>query len=255
MYEAENNPTSQKRINPLLVVFLITQIIIIALLAISLPKLFQDPMISGNDFAAQSKITIEGLRNTFPSLKQEDADIIEWALLGVVKESFPDVSLSESRANMRNVEEITFDYQQITHISFLADIPDLQLSYRVFYDYSPINNNPYMTPNDSIIVLCAQGETEVIYSNSNCRDIYGQITRNSIAAHYLTYLNSSDFSAYIFDDDLTTVIIYVDAESIDTSREQEVVSITKERIRKLGVDPELFKYRFMTLDDLTYYNP
>lgn len=248
----ENGHNENKiKINPIVAVFIIFQIIFILAIVISAPKLFQDNEIGAGDYDKQPKVTIQDLK-TVLSGHPEKADAIERSLLDIIQNNTNDVNLKSSVATMRDLKEIYFDHENLHHLSFIADIPDLSQSYQIFYEYSDDENNPYLSQNDTIIPLCLSEYETKLYPEFVCKDLYEQTTRNAIVAKYLSYFNFDYFSAYIDLSDIFEIVINPISDNVSDVESSSYINTIKDNISSLGISAEIFNYHIVQPEDLNY---
>ena len=197
--------------------------------------------IDPGDYARIPSITIEGLPSDISSL---DKEIIESELLKIVKQNTEGVNLAETKAIVRSdfLKTHFFENQNLNYISAIVDLPAIEQSYQIFHEYSKDENNKYLYPNDTVIILCITDPDEIIYSNFACNDIYDQQTRNSLVGKYIDYLEFDNFYAYISPDNINEITIHVLQGDMDDSTINKYTREVKSAIESLGIKPELFSY-------------
>lgn len=240
------------KINPLMMAFIVFQMIFVIILIVSLPNLFQDNKISAGDYNAQPKVSIEGLQEILPTSSADKVGVIERSLLEIIKNNVNEVNLGESVATVRDVNGQYFSYENVYFLSFIVDIPALKQSYQMFYQDSSDEYSEYIGPDDTIIPLCLGEYEEKIYSEFNCKDIYDQTTRNVIVSKYLSFFGFENFSAFI---DLTEpydVRINPIAGDISGGDSRLYINMIKEKISSLGISPEMFRYSVVQPEEIDY---
>lgn len=246
------NDNIKIKINPIAAIFVVVQVIFILAIIISAPKLFKDDEISAGDYNEQPKVVIENLGTIF-SGSSERVETIERSLLGIIQNNTNNVNLKSAIATMRDVKESYFSYENLHHLSFIVDIPDLSQSYQIFYEYSDDENNQYISINDSIIPLCLSEYETKVYPEFECKDLYEQTTRNAIVAKYLPYFNFDYFSAYVNPSNIFEIIISpIGSDTINDIDSNSYIDMVKEKISSIGISPEIFEYRIISLKEITY---
>lgn len=240
------------KINPIVAIFIAIQVIFILAIIISVPKLLEDNEISAGDYNEQPKVAVEDLE-TILSGSSEEVETIERSLLGIIQNNINNVNLKSTIAIMRDIKESYFSYENLHHLSFVVDIPDLSQSYQIFYEYSDDENNQYISINDSIIPLCLSEYETKVYTEFECKDLYDQTTRNAIVAKYLPYFNFDYFSAYMNPSNIFEIIINpIGGDTINDIDSNLYIDMVKEKISSIGISPEIFEYRIISLEEITY---
>lgn len=250
-----DNSNNLKDVNYPLLIFIAVQIVFIIMAAASIiPLLSKSDKIPAGDYASQPSVTIENLSQAIPDFPSNNTEELQHLLLSIIQINDSNVNLVDSRAIVREGTVINkyFHGPNLNYISAVIDIPEISQSYQLFYQYSNDPSNIYIDPNDSIIFLCVADETNVIYSDFDCTDIYSQTTRNSIISKYLKYVEFDDFMASTGQniDDIT--IFPVDFNRVN---EDDFIKQTKEAVRSFGISPDLFSYRVLSADEYNFIRP
>lgn len=261
----ENNNQSQSnyRLKPLPAVFILFQIVLVLLLAFSVPKLFQNDKITDTPSEGLSaKIT-----NASSAIPEEYSDwtkMIEWALLNTITENNGNEKLFENQASAKIREDSIrtqyFADDSTNYVRAIVDIPEYKQSYEVFLIYpdnqNSVNMVEYSNPDieKPYSILCLKEKADVIYPGFECQDSPDYSTRQKIAAKALALFDFDYFSVYPDPSDPNKIIInpsvtYENSEAVKAKYIKE----TKNAIESLGISPEIFNYYVLTTDDAEYY--
>lgn len=242
----EDGGSSFVKVNYPLLIFVILQIIFIVLCAVSLPKIFVSNRADEGNFANLPRITIDGSSEILP----KEVDVMEWILLDAVKENVSEVAFGEADAVIRDesVKKQYFELPNIYYYSAIVDIPDLNQSYWVFYEYSDEENNINLSANNQYLAMCIVDPEEIVYRDFDCKSQYGQLTYNAIAKKYLGWSNFDNIIVEVSDDYGEIQIIIINDE--DNSNNEKYINEVKEKIRSLGIYPEIFEYNVIPSSEI-----
>ncbi len=230
-----------KKINYPILILILIQILFIILVIVSIKGLFTEERIDPDDITRQPSVNIESLSSKIPALNADSISSIEHELLNIVGKNITDIDFIESKAIIRDesIHSHFFETENLGEVNFIVDIPDLEQSYQLFYEYSPDENNSYLESNDRIIALCVE-PSEVKYQDFNCNDLYSQGTRNFIIEKYLNFADFDNFYAEVTGKNHDQITINLNwREETDG---EEYIREAKEMVSSLGSSPDLFKY-------------
>ncbi len=242
-----------KRINPLALVFIIFQVILLVAIIITIIWVNSDK-IADNDATRYEKIpelTIKDLAKKAPSLSEQEIAGIQKKLFQIVSANTTTINVDKIEATIRDdkTHEQKFEHDA-KYLNMIIDIPSLKQSYQVFY-----STNAIIDPDITTFVLCLDEHTEAIYGDFNCKTTDNESIRETIVSSYLNYFNFEYFSVYIDSKDPETIIIspsvtYNNSESTKASFIKEV----KDAIDSLGMYPNAYEYYVRTAKDVNYKN-
>ena len=227
--------------NPATLAFIAVQLLFLVLALVSL-----------HNFASE-KTAIESNSPTVSQVALANPGVLKYTggqLETIKKELFRLVEVNtENAASFKNptakiredaIYRESFSSKNIEYLSFIVDIPDLEQSYQVFHEWSTIKDNPNALPNESVIVLCLE-DSQKIYENFDCKDIYGQRTRTPRLFRYLAWHNFDGLFISYPDSTQQNIAVNVLGEKDD----DEVAHIqeVKDYITTLGLNPEGPSYR------------
>ena len=144
-------------------------------------------------------------------------------------------------------EDISSNYESI-----IVDIPDVQGSYRIYYEKSDerTRNGALNERAAEVIVTCLSDYDEKIYDNYKCRDKFDGLGHGVIVQEYLNYNNFEDFYAYIDEGDLSKIKIVSRYYNHTAEQDAKYVEEVKKFVESLGISPELFEYYIVPVDEL-----
>lgn len=134
-----------------------------------------------------------------------------------------------------------FDKIDVNYIYFIADIPNLNQTYQIKYEWS---NNPFDTNlsiNNRLMVMCPN-EEQLSYDGFECKDDYNQNGDSLIMYEYISKNSFSGFEVVLPSNFSQEVVISDFKIKLLEKSEAEAISELKDFIKKLGIDAERFKY-------------
>ena len=99
-------------------------------------------------------------------------------------------------------------------------------------------------------MLCLDDNYEIKYPDFECKAIYPPETRTRIVSDYLQFYSFDNFT--VGGDGQTNVIINPINTKIDSQQLEDFKNQTKQLIDSLGVSHQIFNYKIIGLEDLTY---
>lgn len=247
------NIRDRSNINYSILAFAVFQLmLVISLIVLSASYFSKDDKIEEGDYKTQPHIHIENLTGFIADSPAGYDDVIDALLLDIVQKNVPDINISEAKAEIRGgtAHSHYFERPNINYFSAIIDIPVIEQSYQLFYQYSNEEQNEFLSPNDSIIFLCIEDSLDIIYPDFDCKDIYSQKTRNAIAAKYLQFFKFGQFSAGINSKNYELVKIF--PNNFNQVDDKAFLEEVKQAIQFLGISPELFDYYIIQPEDITY---
>lgn len=234
-----------KQSNLILAVFISFQLLLIILVAVSLPRLFFNDKIGEIEINRQPQIVVNDLLDDIPSLYTDNINHIQRALFNTVKQNHPEISTSlSSTIRSDSIKTHTFEQLNSGFFSAIFDIPEIHQSYQVYYGHTSITGNE--APNDFISILCAPDAT-------NCKDLASQPSKYDIVSRYLKLFNFNYFSTFIKNDEPSKVYINPTKRDVSEAETNSYLQETKNTIESLGVSPDLFTYEIIKPSDLNYF--
>ena len=132
-----NISAKKVEINPFVIGGVIFAVVAIILLIISLISLLKT-----NDLGPVTRI--DNFTSVYDNLSQDDQNMIFGNLYGMIAKNVPEgVEIPESGALIRE-GTAEYDYDESTRVyygNFVVDIPSIEQSYRVQFEWSPVDNN------------------------------------------------------------------------------------------------------------------
>lgn len=231
-------------INYLVVLFVLLQVVFCVVCVNSISALMTDGKVGVDDYVDKFSVDIKDINELQDGLTADQISTIQRSLLDVVRRNASQINLSSNDAEVRDgsVMKHHFNYQDLSFVSAILDIPSLEQSYQVFYEYSNDSNNRFLSPNESAIILCLEDQDEIIYEGFECNNIYDVKVRNRIVAKYIKYFSFSDFIVNVDTDNFETVNIYVIVDGASEQDKERYVESVRGAIRSLGISPDLFRY-------------
>ncbi len=159
------NLVERMKANPLITGFIVFGAIVIILLVVTLINLLRD-----NEFGTE--IRIDNLTSEYQNLPKIRQDLIFNNLYETIAFNSPDgMEIPKSGAIVRE-GSAKYDYNETTKVyygDFIVDIPNIEQSYRIQFEWSPINNNQSLG-GYPVVITCLKKEFQ-IYPNFVCKDI------------------------------------------------------------------------------------
>ena len=139
-----------------------------------------------------------------------------------------------------------------TFLTATIDVPDLEQSYQIFYEYygGEIEWEPDL--HEFLVISCLYDSDRIIYPDFDCKDRYGQEMYNSIVARYINQFSFDQFSAFVKDNDFSTVQINPIKENPTPEEKESYIKETKAAVESLGVPAETLQYYVLQPNDYTY---
>ncbi len=256
----DQNTQNTQNINPLLAIFLIAQFIFIALLAFTIPRLFESNDITVNQDRLPSA-TIDDLNEYLPNLGNDAQKDIENSLHDLILANSPDQTVKNSKTNatLKEVSSLHFDrLGGINYLSAVIDVPEVNQSYDFYYAYSDDPENGEFQ--GFFNILCPDRPEAKIYPDFNCQDtntdswLQYPATHLGLASSFLPYYYFDHFSISINSSEPTKVTITPISFDIDEATRSSYIEETKSAVQALGFSPDLFTYYVSTVEDIDYTN-
>lgn len=247
----------KRQINLPLIIFIIVQIIIIAILTFIVSSTSKSDNITVETNRLPDA-SIDNLRSSIPNISAEQAKNIELALFAVMRENSNTQDFANSSAKASIIEDtislVHFENRKGNLFSAVINAPDLNQSYDLYYGYPDDNNGDFQ---GFISILCPARKESKIYPNFDCKDTSSlNPSQLSIVESFLPYMSFNYFSVSInSQEDNTEIQIYPTQFDLDDTTKKSYIEQTKQAVNSLGVSPDLFSYRFMNFQDYDYTNP
>lgn len=238
----------RKKINPLVLMFIIIQVMVFAILAFIANGIFAgsaDENVGGED---QRRIESNGLAENLDWLSVQDIEEVEKALFKKMKMNSIGMQVENVGAVVREGSTRTLRMEEngSDFLSFVVDLPDMGQSYRVYYAYP----ETIFDSENLAIALCLDSFDEKIYAEFNCVDMEeDEEGRVMIVATVVEGIEYNDFWVNV-DEDLRQIRINVlPAVEVNDEVRSRYISEVKQIVENLGVSPGMFEYKVMTPDD------
>lgn len=192
-----------------------------------------------------SNLPVFDLTKEIEGLPESSVDPIQTVLYDTVTMNggaINSIKDSDIRIREETLKNIYFSEQNIHYVSFIIDIPSLEQSFQIFHEWTNDSTNQYYLVNRATMVMCPL-ESQIKYSNFQCRDNYDNNGQAFIVSQFLPYLSFDGFNALTRYDKAPYVII-IAPETFNVSEDTKSVFIeqTKEKITSLGFPSDLFSY-------------
>lgn len=243
MFDPQSPQT--KKTNHALAAFLIIQVIFIISLIISIPQLSNENRVDENNLAIQPQVSIAELPDDVPGLQPSNLSHVQRALFNIIldSESTADKTLN---AVVRYDTVITkhFESPNIDYFNAIVDIPDLDLSYQVYYSYT--NPEGSKGPNDNIVILCADDA-------SGCKSPYSTGDLKRLVYSLLRYSEFDKFTLNLTDTAFTSIGLNL-ADEANAGSETYIEQV-RNSVSSLGASPDLFVYYIVKQNNLDFKIP
>lgn len=249
MQNEQNNQTASL----ILALAVTIQIIFFAIMIPTIISLLaqQPERIAPNNHPA---ISIEDFSSDRLGLPDTDINAITQTLTDAIAINTKNLNVSTPKATIRENTLVTRDFDRFNFktISFIVDIPDIEQSYQVYYNY-PINPNfdtffsedtdaPY--PDVLRSALCISDTSQIIYPNFDCHSIYPPDARHKIAQSYINLFEFSDFTTRIDNHNPTQINLKRLAKSTNPLNEDSISQV-KDALSSVGISPDSFTYHIL----------
>ena len=226
----------------LVIIFIFLQLVfVIAMIGIA-SGLFVDNKIDEDDMEKQPKISVVGLGEEVSELGNGKIGRIERSLISLTKRSYPSLSLSlDAKIQPDSLYVKNFAKQDKNYLSAIVDIPEMNLSYYLYYLYDV---NPSEAPDDSLLIYCMD-------TFDYCVDYYDKRDLR-VLVDYLLYNKGFDNFSVRMENDYNEIVIRPFKADPSDDEKNSYVELVKDTIKQYGVAPDTFDYRVTTYDDLDY---
>lgn len=240
------------KINPVSAVLIFFQVIFIILMIISFRNLFD---------SSEPKLDIEvsGLRDEIAGLSEEGKEVIEYNIYQAVSLNSISDNIQKSGVFIREGSLINEYFEKINvhYVNFIADIPDIQQSYKVVYEWSDNPENEFISPDYSAVAMCLD-ESQLIYGDFDCVNeksyVKNAIVSDMIRGNEYIIPGHEDigisFISSVRYDDFKIQINYLDCGSqcvcreVSDAEKQEAVGLFVDFLSKLGFVKEEIPFYF-----------
>ena len=240
-----------KRTVSLIIIFLaITQLVFMLIIITAITnRIAKKPTIIAPK--SQPAVNIDNISIDEIDLADTYTDRIKRILTDAIITNTPSFDIPSTKVKIRENTITTREFAtaNLKAISFIVDIPNLEQSYQIYFNYyiGPDANSfsyedadaPYIDNLHS--ALCLDDESQIIYPNFDCHSIYPNDARYQIAQSYIKLLKFNTFSVAIDSDNPHQINLFRYTRIIDTLNESHIAEV-KQAISSLGISPELFVY-------------
>ncbi len=244
--------SEKKSINLGVLVFVFLQVMFIVMIVVTIMRLLSNNRVMEDDeayYESLPQLDINDLGNKVPDLGENDVEKIQKKLFKIVGENNVDVNANKISFIIRDNKIYKQDFGEygVSYLSIIVDSPDIRQSYQVFYD-------PYgvLDPDVAVFVLCLDSDN-VIYEDFKCKSSDDLITRSEIAVKYLSYFDFEDLKV-VSDNSFGKVTLILPEGKTVQNDGGFYVNKVKEKVRLLGISPEVFEYYPKEYDDVNYDN-
>ncbi len=185
---------------------------------------------------------------------------IEFSIYDIVAYNTDNPNINKSGITVRN-DSIVKAYREKTNVNYvtlIVDIPDLQQSYRVFYEWSDDKTNEYISPNNNAIAMCLN-QKQIVYDSFQCKDMYPTYkeTLVSTAINQYGYKIPGDselsvwFNSNIVDENFKVILGYKSCGDMCTcktvsedQKQKAIATFENFLLTKLGLYPDDVSFSF-----------
>ena len=153
------------RINPIILVMIVIQLLFIVLVVISIHQILASNRPS-------LEVEVSGLTSEIEGLSKNGKSAIEFSVYRAISDTNPSTDVSKKGINIREGSLINKYYENanIHYVNFISDIPDIGQSYQVAYVWSDDESNKYASKDVGGVVTCLPQE-QLIYGDFNCSHV------------------------------------------------------------------------------------
>ena len=252
----ENYP-AYREINLPAICFTILQFVFSIIAGSLIFSMISDGKIDYSDYDSKPQIIIDGLSNIDPnsSVLNTGATVVQLELANTVSLNSPTFSIYEkAQIRKESVTNYYFKKQNLKLASIIVDLPWLEQSYQIFFEYSDGPNNSYLSPSDSVSIICLNEYLESIYPDFNCRDYAGSSGYTYLLSKYAPFFDFDYFSARANPKNPNTIYITPTMEKISEEQEKSFIEQMRAAVQSLGISPDLFNYHVIQPYESTYLN-
>ena len=234
MMEGSQEKIKQIFMNPLFLLFLLLQFVIIVLFITSLSGIFNNAAESDMQIAKDTGSHIKNIKEIIPELKASESELIENSVFSLASQYSKRItSKTEGEVRKDTLIKKEFNAQNITYYNFIVDIPELKLSYQIKYERSDDDENVYLSPDAALVLTCISDKEKVKYKEQSCIDTDQKAGSFEVIRQYLQYSDFGDLSAVAEDDKK----IIINATASDKT-EEEAVTVIQDWIKSMGYSPD-----------------
>lgn len=251
MYSEKSSFQDKIRQHPILVIFVILQIVFLIILGVVLGNLSNENQgnLTGEAYEeSRPQLTIENLAKSVDFLSGDDISNIQKTLFDKIMDNNNSLKASDVKADVREGTVRTFEADGIgmNLLSFIVDVPSLEQSYQVFYEYA----DKELELENPTSVLCLDNWSEKRYDNFSCRGSGDDDTRRGVVAMYLGGAEFNDFAVSMDEGRKVITMDVFPNIVVDEEKRNGYIDEVKRAIEDLGMSPEMFEYRVMTPDEI-----
>lgn len=200
------------------------------------------------------KITIYNFKETFPDLQKQDYRNIQDMLTEQIKNNLANQALPKHLdVNIRK-NTIFKDYDPNTSIyflNFIVDIKSISQSFQIIYEYSPIKNNPKLSPDTAQLILCPE-KPQHKYHKSNCIDGWNSEGQRIKVFEKLQNHEFKNILLDLSDTKQRDISITIQDSNpnfkLDSLTKTKYINKLKRYIRSIGFDETRYNYIFNQIE-------
>ena len=144
-------------------------------------------------------------------------------------------------------------------VSAIIDIPDLEQSYHLFYEFSDDTNQSDVEAAEPIffhyahVVTCLTDNDETIYPDFKCDNALDNGSFYLVMQRIVDDFMTDDYGLMVDEDDPSLILIFTE-KNVAGEEADKVIEDVKNKVVGYGLPNDIFKYQIAGPDDMTFIN-
>ncbi|MBQ6375541.1 hypothetical protein IJJ37_01235 [Candidatus Saccharibacteria bacterium] len=245
-----NNETT---IKPSTIVLIALQVLFTILMIVSFSSvLAYEPV--------QLGVEVDDIEREIDGLTENGRNVIENSIYQMVVYNSNGGSVQKTGVVVRegSLTNVYLEEFNLHYVNFIADVPVIEQSYQVYYEWSDDELNQYISPDNSVSIMCLSNDL-MIYKDFDCQEKNvdrKQVIVNKMLSRYNYTLPGHDSTKLLVTPEdwknmrTKTKIEFLECDGqcacrVASSEEKnEVEAQLKEFVEGLGFRPQDIEYRF-----------
>lgn len=249
------NETINQKISPLILAIIIGQVIfMIILVAIIHNKTTEENKTLTYNNQPTITLDIDTTLSDDIDLSDHQINDISHSLTNTIELNTSNLNIPGAKAIIRNnsLTSKEFNTYNFKTLSFIVDIPNLEQSYQIYYNYPMdpdaetfLSEDTDSSSSNNLHILCIEESSQIIYPNFECHSASPSDLRYSIIQSHINLLEFDVFSTSIDKDNPHQINLKGFHRAIDHLDDSHIAQV-KDAISSLGISPDLFTYHIKT---------
>ncbi len=238
--------SNHAKANYLVLLAIILQIVFTVFIVASLLNNTRSDEVETKEYMSRASLPVSNIFEVFPDFTEDGAKELNNSLYEMAKLNNSEINLA-TEATIRSGTEHAYFFEKtgLNYYSAIVDIPNLEQSYRFFYEVFNREKEEKMQASgkERSMIICLNNEEDIIYPDFNCKN--GSYDQSSLIYLVKRYLSQIDFDSSIARMDNNgniKIFVYPSNSRMVPPEDSTVIGQVKDFIKSLGIRPDIFTF-------------